>query len=148
MLEVPYLRSPPIALLLRDCCLPSLLCECSFRSRLRCDHPKSYHRGGQHPTGSRDCTHWKREQEVINLSEEYKVTNQRAKQMIENNTVCNAITETELVFPTYFDLKFYCPEQKRKISLFLLDKCIQSKSVNKLVHYALKIAKHSSGFKE
>ena len=109
--------------------------RCSSRDHVEAEcsvpTPKCYHCQGEHPAGSRDCPHWKREQEVINLSEEHKVTYQRARQMMENNIVGSAMTKTKIPFPTYFDLKFDSPQQKRKISPFLLEKCIQAKIGNK-----------------
>ena len=109
--------------------------RCSSRDHVEADcgvsTPKCSHCQGEHPAGSRDCPHWKREQEVINLSEEHKVSYQRARQMMENNIVGSAITKTKPLFPTYFDLKFDTPLQKRKISPFLLEKCIQAKIGNK-----------------
>ena len=109
--------------------------RCSSREHVEADcsvsTPKCIHCQDEHPAGSRDCPHWKREQEVINLSEEHKVSYQRARQMMENNIVGSATTKTKNHFPTYFDLKFDSPQQKRKISPFLLEKCIQAKIGNK-----------------
>ena len=68
---------------------------------------------------------------MINLSDEHKVTYQRARQMMENNTVNASITKTKIVFPTYFDIKFDSPQVKRNISPFLLEKCIHAKIGNK-----------------
>ena len=109
--------------------------RCSSRDHVEADcgvsTPKCFHCEGEHPAGSRDCPHWRREQEVINLSDEHKVTYQRARQMMENNTVNASITKTKIVFPTYFDIKFDSPQLKRNISPFLLEKCIQAKIGNK-----------------
>ena len=118
-------------------CRSEIACcrRCSSRDHVEADcgvsTPKCFHCEGEHPAGSRDCPHWRREQEVINLSDEHKVTYQRARQMMENNTVNASITKTKIVFPTYFDIKFDSPQLKRNISPFLLEKCIQAKIGNK-----------------
>ena len=82
------------------------------------------------PTGDRQCSRWKNEQQILDLVDQEKVTFQRARQMLQNNLEA---PNQKPIFPTHFDVKFAI-EHKQKISPLLQEKCIQSNTGKKHLH--------------
>ena len=87
---------------------------------------KCLHCEGEHLAGDKSCRRHVYEQEVLNVVNREKVSIQRAKQILENNLDSKIFKQKTNVnlFPTHFDCKLD-PANKRKISPFLLEKCIQ-----------------------
>ena len=83
--------------------------------------PHCVHCGEAHPAGDRDCEVHRRETQVADIQEQQKVTNRRARQIIENNN--EFIEKIQRPFPTHFDCKM-SEAGKRQFSPWLLEKCI------------------------
>ena len=82
---------------------------------------KCVHCGEAHSAGSIECQKYQREEALIKIQEEEKVTAMRARQMMENN---NEYTEhSKQQFTTQYDCKMN-ENDKRKFTPWLLEKCL------------------------
>ena len=76
---------------------------------------------GDHPAGSKDCPTQKMEEEIIAISEAYKVNGMRARQIYANNN--EYVEPPKIKFQTHFDIEME-EQQKRKTSPWILEKSL------------------------
>ena len=88
---------------------------------------KCMHCQDEHLAGDRTCRRYLHEQEILNVAQHEKVSIQRAKQILStnsNNSRSTTSRPNSEVFPAVFNCKLD-PANKRKITPFLLEKCIE-----------------------
>ena len=86
------------------------------------DTVKCLHCSETHSAGSGECSKYQREENLIIIQGEEKITLMKAMQILENN---NEFIETvKQQFNTYFDCKMN-ESDKKKITLWLLEKCLE-----------------------
>ena len=90
----------------------------------RCDSGivKCVHCSEAHYAGSRKCSKYRKEEILIRIQVEEKVTLMRAKQMMENNN--EYVERAKQQFNTHFDFKMN-ESDKRNITPWLLEKCLE-----------------------
>ena len=81
------------------------------------------HCGAAHAVGSVDCPRQQEEQELVDVQDREKVTFMRARQILQNNN--EFVDRPTSCFPTHFNCTFP-EEQKRKITPWLLERCLQT----------------------
>ena len=79
--------------------------------------------------GDRGCWRWKYKRDILDMAAREKVTIERAKQMLANNLE-SVNPKPKSKFPTHFNRKL-STEHERKLSLFLLEKCIANHTGSK-----------------
>ena len=85
------------------------------------ESPKCLHCGGAHQAGHKDCERHQKEEQLIEIQHNLKVTLRRARQIIENN---NEFTEPiRTTYNTHIDLSID-RTLKRQFSPWLLEKCL------------------------
>ena len=83
---------------------------------------KCIHCNEAHRAGSRECARYQREEAIVQIQEEEKVTAMRARQMLEKN---NEFSERPArPYTTHFDCKMN-ETDKRKVTPWLLEKCLE-----------------------
>ena len=84
--------------------------------------PKCFHCSQEHSCVSKDCHVYKKEQEILDIQVKQKVTIRRARQIYDQ---AYESTVTSVSYHTHFDCTMN-EESKKKISPWLLEKCLQN----------------------
>ena len=75
-----------------------------------------------HRADSRECARYQREETIVQIQEEEKVTAMRARQMLEKNN--EFIGRPSTLYTTHFDCKMNETDE-RKVTPWLLVKCLE-----------------------
>ena len=87
----------------------------------KAEKPSCFHCQGEHRVGDRECEKERTEQQILDIQDQQKVTVMRARQILQdNNEYYTRQTEN---FKAYFDCTV-TEEEKRKITPWLLEKCL------------------------
>ena len=107
--------------------------KCATEGHQQADCPspsvKCFHCSEKHRAGDKTCPSQVKEQQILDLVDDKKITFQRARQILNEKPSQRINVDKVHKFPTFFDCKLP-PGIKRKINPFAVEKCVQQHKIN------------------